>query len=137
MPLFKILLGFVLTMAVFFAIDLTWLGLVAKDFYARNMGNLMADKIKWPAAMLFYTIYIVGILAFVSFPAHEKQSFLHAVVMGGLLGLVCYATFDLTAYALLKDFPLKVVVVDLIWGVVLTAAVSSASYFILGWLGKM
>lgn len=134
MPITKILLAFLLTMVVFFAIDLVWLGLVAKNFYARQMGGLLAEKVKWPAAILFYCIYIVGILAFVAFPALQQGSFLQAVLMGGLLGLLCYATYDLTSYALIKDFPLKVVVVDLIWGVVLTATVSTASYGILRWL---
>lgn len=94
----------------------------------------MADKVKWPAALLFYAIYIVGILAFVAFPSLEKQSFLYALGMGALLGFVCYATFDLTCYALLKDFPLKVVTVDMAWGTALTASVSSLSYLILTWI---
>lgn len=130
----KILLGFALTMVVFFAIDLLWLGLIAKGFYARNMGALLADKVKWPAALLFYAIYIAGIMLFVVFPAVEKESLVRAIYMGALLGLLCYATYDLTSYALIKGFPLNVVVVDLIWGAFLTSAVSTASFLIIRWL---
>ncbi len=134
MPIPKILLAFLLTAVVFFAIDLIWLGLIAKNFYARNMGDLMADKVKWPAAFLFYAIYIAGILLFVVFPAADKGSLVQALYMGALLGLLCYATYDLTSYALIKGFPLNVVVVDLIWGTFLTGAVSTASFLIVRWL---
>jgi uncharacterized membrane protein len=134
MPISKILLAFLLTALVFFAIDLVWLGLIAKNFYARNMGDLMADKVKWPAALLFYAIYIAGILIFVVFPAVDKGSLVQALYMGAFLGLLCYATYDLTSYALIKGFPLNVVVVDLIWGTFLTGAVSAASFFIVRWL---
>jgi uncharacterized membrane protein len=134
MPISKILIGFVLTMLVFFAIDLVWLGLVAKNFYARNMGEMLAPKVKWAAALIFYAIYIAGILAFVVFPAIEQESLARAAYMGAFLGLLCYATYDLTSYALIKNFPLNVVIVDLVWGTVLTTAVSSASFFIFRWL---
>lgn len=134
MPILKIFLAFFLTALVFFAIDLVWLGLVAKDFYARHMGGLLADKVKWPAALLFYCIYIAGTLLFVVYPAVGKDSWLQALYMGALLGLLCYATYDLTSYALIKDFSLKVVIVDLIWGMSLTAMVSTAGFFIARWL---
>ena len=134
MPIPKILLAFLLTAVVFFAIDLIWLGLIAKNFYARNMGDLMAEKVRWPAAFLFYAIYIAGILLFVVFPAADKGSLVQALYMGALLGLLCYATYDLTSYALIKGFPLKVVVVDMIWGTFLTGTVSTASFVIVRWL---
>jgi uncharacterized membrane protein len=134
MLILKIFLAFLLTSLVFFAIDLVWLGLIAKDFYAKNMGGLLSEKVKWPAALLFYCIYIVGTLLFVVYPAVGKDAWLHAMYMGAALGFLCYATYDLTSYALIKDFPLKVVVVDLIWGTVLTAMVSTAGFFIVRWL---
>ena len=134
MLILKIFLAFLLTSLVFFAIDLVWLGLIAKDFYAKNMGGLLSEKVKWPAAILFYCIYIAGTLLFVVYPAVGKDAWLHAMYMGAALGFLCYATYDLTSYALIKDFPLKVVVVDLIWGTVLTAMVSTAGFFIVRWL---
>jgi uncharacterized membrane protein len=107
-----------------------WLGLIAKNFYARQMGGLMAEQVNWPAAIIFYLIYIAGILLFVVFPSLEKESLFQAALYGALFGLVCYATYDLTNLATMKGFPIKMVVVDLIWGIVLTGSVSVAGFFI-------
>ncbi len=104
MLILKIFLAFLLTSLVFFAIDLVWLGLIAKDFYAKNMGGLLSEKVKWPAALLFYCIYIAGTLLFVVYPAVGKDAWLQAMYMGAALGFLCYATYDLTSYALIKDF---------------------------------
>ena len=126
----KVILSFFLTAAVFFAIDLLWLGLVAQGFYADTMGTLMTENVKWPSAILFYIIYIIGILAFVVYPAVEKQSLKRAIGMGVLFGLVCYATFDLVAHAMIQDFPLKLIPIDMTWGMVLTGSVSTLSFLI-------
>lgn len=116
--------------AVFFALDILWLGFVAKGFYQRQMGHLLADQTKWGAAILFYLIYVAAIVVLCVLPAVEKQSLARAVVLGGVLGLAAYAAFDLTSLALLKGFPGGVVPVDLAWGVVLTASVSAAGYLV-------
>ena len=122
------------TIPVFFAIDMVWLGLVAKDFYRQQLGQLLRQDVRWGAAVLFYLIFIAGLLVFVVLPAVERDSLGRAVLLGGFFGLVTYATFDLVSLALLKDFPLTVVVVDMIWGVVLSAAVSAAAFKLAGWL---
>jgi uncharacterized membrane protein len=116
------------TTAVFFAIDLTWLGVVAKGFYTRQMGHLLRPDTQWLAAMLFYLIYVAAILVLCVLPAVEKQSLGRAVATGAIFGLAAYAAFDLTALALFRDFPLVGAVVDLAWGTVLTASVSAAGY---------
>ncbi len=116
------------TTAVFFAIDLTWLGFVAKGFYTRQMGHLLRPDTQWAAAVLFYLIYVAAILVLCVLPAVEKQSLGRAVATGAVFGLAAYAAFDLTALALLKDFPMVGAVVDLAWGTVLTASVSAAGY---------
>jgi uncharacterized membrane protein len=84
----------------------------------------------WLAALIFYLIFIAGLLIFGVLPAIEKGSLTHALIYGGLFGFFCYATFDLTSYALIRDFPLKVVIVDLLWGTALSATVAAASFFI-------
>lgn len=117
---------------VFFALDITWLGFVAKGFYQRQMGHLLADQTKWAAAILFYLIYVAAIVILCVLPAVEKQSLARALVLGGVFGLAAYAAFDLTSLALLKGFPGGVVPVDLAWGVVLTASVSAAGYLVAG-----
>lgn len=123
-----------LTAIVFFAVDLLWLGIVAQGFYARQLGSLLRERPIWPAALLFYALYIAGILVFAVVPALTTGELKRAIGLGAFLGLVAYATFDLTCLALLRDFPPIVVVVDLIWGTVLTASVSAAGFGLGRWL---
>ena len=130
--LVKLFLG---TGAVFFAIDLVWLGVVAPGMYQRHVGHLLAEQVRWVPALLFYAIYIAGLLTFAIVPALDAGSIARAVVLGALLGFFAYATFDLTCLALFKDFPVIVVVIDLIWGSVLSCAVCAAGYGIGRWVG--
>lgn len=116
--------------AVFFALDIAWLGFIAKGFYNRQMGHLLAEKTNWGAALTFYLIYVAAIVILAVLPAIEKESLLRAGFLGGVFGLAAYAAFDLTSLALLKGFPAGVVPVDLLWGVVLTASVSVAGTWI-------
>jgi uncharacterized membrane protein len=125
---------YLLTIPVFFAIDILWLGILAKDFYQKNLGDLFRPKVNWTAAVLFYLIFIVGILVFAVVPALEKSSWTRAVVFGGLFGFFTYATYDLTNLATLKHWPLKLVIVDMIWGIVLCTTVSFISFQIGRWL---
>ena len=115
-------------LVAFFVIDLIWLGVVARGFYQNQMGHLMRASVNWPAAIVFYLIFIVGIVLFVVGPAIERESLTHAVVFGALFGLVTYAAYDLTNLATLDGFPLKVAVVDLIWGMVLCGTISTITY---------
>ncbi len=132
MPLAKAALLYALTVPVFFAVDMVWLGLIAKPFYARHIGHLMAAKVRWTPALLFYFLYIAGILFFAVLPAVERGSLGRAVLAGALLGLLAYATYDLTNLATLRDWPLLVTVIDLVWGMVLTGGVAAVSYLIAG-----
>jgi uncharacterized membrane protein len=120
----------------FFALDITWLGFVAKGFYQRQMGHLLADETKWGAAVAFYLIYVAAIVVLCVIPAVEKQSVTRALALGAVFGLAAYAAFDLTSLALLKGFPGGVVPIDLAWGVVLTASVSAAGFYAAGWLQR-
>lgn len=119
-----------IALTVFFVIDMVWLGLVAKNFYRSQIGFLMKSDINWIAAIIFYLLFIVGLVLFVIVPAIEKGSWMHAFLFGALFGLITYATYDLTNLATLKDWPLLVTIVDLAWGAVLAASVSTATYFI-------
>lgn len=121
---------YAIALPVFFAIDLIWLGLVAKNFYRDQIGFLMKSDINWAAAIIFYLLFIVGLVVFVIAPAVEKGSWTHALLFGALFGLITYATYDLTNLATLKDWPLTVTLVDLAWGATLAASVSTATYFI-------
>jgi uncharacterized membrane protein len=107
-----------------------WLVLVAKKFYQDQIGFLMKPDINWFAAIIFYFLFIAGLIVFVITPAVEKHSWVHALLYGALFGLITYATYDLTNLATLKDWPLLVTVVDLIWGSVLASSISLVTYFI-------
>lgn len=116
------------TGATMFALDLLWLGVVAKGFYARHLGSLLRPDVQWVPAVLFYAIYVVAVGVFVVIPAVERQSLGRAIGMGAFFGLAAYATYDLTSLALIRDFSVRVVIVDLAWGAVLTAIAASAGY---------
>lgn len=121
---------FLIALPVFFAIDMVWLVLVAKNFYQKQIGFLMRPDINWLAAIIFYLLFITGLIVFVITPAMVKQSWVHALLYGALFGLVTYATYDLTNLATLKDWPLLVTLIDLLWGSVLAASVSVITYWI-------
>jgi len=123
---------YLIALPVFFAIDMIWLGLVAKNFYKSQIGFLMKPDINWTAAIIFYLLFIVGLVLFVIAPAVEKGSWMYALLFGALFGLITYATYDLTNLATLKDWPLLVTIVDLAWGATLGALVSVITYFIAG-----
>jgi uncharacterized membrane protein len=111
--------------------DAFWLTVVASKFYKSQIGGLLLEKPNMTAAVIFYVIYEIGIVAFVLSPALEKDSWQYALGYGALFGFVAYATYDLTNLSTLKGFTTKLVVVDMIWGVCLTAAVSVISYGII------
>jgi uncharacterized membrane protein len=121
---------FFVALASLFALDMVWLVLVAKNFYQKHIGFLMRPDINWIAAIIFYLLFIAGLVIFVISPAVEKHSWIHALLFGALFGLISYATYDLTNLATLKDWPVIVTIVDLIWGMVLSASVSVITYFI-------
>ena len=121
---------FLIALPVFFIIDMVWLVLVAKKFYQEHLGFLMRPDINWFAAMFFYILFIAGLVIFVISPALEKHSWVHALLFGAFFGLITYATYDLTNLATLKDWPLLVTIVDLIWGTVLASSISLITYLI-------
>ena len=125
---------YALTVPVFFLVDLIWLGVVAKGFYQKNLNYILSPQVNWPAAIIFYLLYIAGILIFAVVPALVKDSLRHAVLWGALFGFFTYMTYELTNLALLKDWPLNIVFVDIIWGVVLCTVVATAGFYIAKWL---
>ncbi len=136
MPIYKLIFSYLLTTVVFFAIDLLWLGVIAKGFYSRHLANFLSPEVNWVAAIVFYLLFIIGIFIFAILPAVEKQSWIHALIYGGLFGFFAYATYDLTNLATLSNWPIRVVIVDIIWGLVLTASVSISGYFITLWINR-
>jgi len=116
---------------VFLVIDAIWLGLVAPKFYKNYLGHIMADKPNLIVALVFYLIFILGLVYFVINPAIEANDISKLLISAALFGIVTYSTYDLTNMATLKDWPVIVTVVDLIWGTFISTAVSFITFLIL------
>lgn len=116
---------------VFLVIDFIWLSLIANKFYSQHLGYLLKANVDFLAAGLFYLLFVVGLVVFSIQPALEKKSLKKAATLGALFGLISYATYDLTNQATIKDWPVIVTVVDLIWGAFLGSTVSLISYLLL------
>ena len=130
----SILISYLLTFIVFLMIDMLWLGVIAKNIYQKYLGNFLTDNVNWTAAIIFYLIFVAGISIFTIYPAVNKGSVFYAIMMGALFGFFTYATYDLTNLATLKDWPLSIVFIDIIWGSVLSALVSLSGFYIVKWL---
>jgi uncharacterized membrane protein len=132
--LFYLKLYFI-TIPIFFLIDMLWLGVVARNFYRQNLAHILSPDVNWAAAIVFYLIYIIGIIYFAVAPAIERDSLFKAFVWGGLFGFFTYATYDLTNMALIKGWPFKVAIVDILWGTVLCGSVAALSFKAAKWIG--
>ena len=113
----------------FIVIDLLWLGVIARSFYRSQLGHLMRGDVNWAAAVAFYVVFVLGIVVLVVWPAMERDSLGQALLLGALFGLVTYAAYDLTNLATLEGFPLRMVVVDMIWGMALCTGISGITYW--------
>lgn len=122
---------FLVAFITFLVIDGIWLTVIAKNFYAKHLGYLMAPKPNLTAAGIFYLIYIFTIVILILAPALEKGSLTTAIWTGALFGFCAYATYDLTNLATIKDWPILVTVVDMIWGTFLSGSITGISYWIL------
>lgn len=130
MSIKSIIASYLLTFIVFLMVDLLWLGVIAKNLYQKYLGDFLSEKVNWTAAFIFYLIFVAGISIFVVYPAVNKGSVFNAILMGALFGFFTYATYDLTNLATLKDWPLPIVFIDIVWGTVLSAIVSFSGFYI-------
>jgi uncharacterized membrane protein len=118
---------YAISVPIFLIIDLLWLGVIASNFYRERMGDLL--QINWTASIIFYLVFLVGLIFFAVYPQLDK-GWQMVMLYGGLFGFFTYATYDLTNLATLKDWPLDLVIVDIIWGTVLGASVAVITYLI-------
>jgi uncharacterized membrane protein len=125
---------YLIAFVIFLAIDAIWLGLVAPKFYKSQIGHLMAEKPNFIAAGVFYLLFIVGLVYFAIMPAVDAGSIGKALLAGALFGFMTYATYDLTNLATLKDWPITVTIVDLIWGTFLSTSITLLTYLVYNWL---
>lgn len=121
------------TMVVFLALDICWLKGPAAKLYARVLGPILLEKPRLGIAFGFYLLYGVGIVAFAIMQGVRGEGVLDAMLWGALLGLIAYATYDLVNLATLKHMTALVAVVDISWGIIVTAVSAAGGY----WLGTL
>jgi uncharacterized membrane protein len=119
---------YLISLTAFFAIDMFWLGIVARAFYQQYLGFLMAPSPNWFVAFIFYLLFVVGILVFVVLPGLRANSLKTTLLRAALFGLITYATYDLTNLATLKDWPALLSIVDMLWGTFLSVSVSCVGF---------
>ena len=120
---------YLIALIVFVVIDGIWLLFISKDLYQKEIGHLLSSNPKLLAAVLFYLLFLGGLVYFVINPGIDKESIKTIIISGALFGLMTYATYDLTNLATLKEWPLKITIIDLIWGSSLSCIVSVATYY--------
>lgn len=118
-----------ISIPIFFIVDMIWLGFVAKSFYQTKLGHLLG-LINWLAVILFYLVFLLGLTYFATYPTVTRGVLATGVVLGALFGFFTYATYDLTNQATMRDWPISVTLVDIIWGTFLGALVTAITYII-------
>ena len=124
---------------IFLAIDFFWLGFLMSSFYKTELGALSRGSsgsyqtVWWAAAVVYITIPL-GIVLFVLPRVSGESVFPGALIWGGLYGFVLYAVYDMTNYALVSKWPLRLSIVDICWGVFICAVVSSAAAWFDRWI---
>lgn len=120
--------SYIATLIVFLGLDFLWLGVLAQNFYSSQLGSLMRDSINFGASAGFYVAYVVGIVFFAIVPALAAASWRKAAGNGALLGLLAYGTYDMTNIATLRDWPVTMSIVDMVWGSLLTSISAVAGF---------
>jgi len=131
MQMSRVLLTYGVSVPVFFVVDMIWLGVIARGFYRKALEPLLTPNINWTAAIIFYLLFLVGVLVFALLPGMEKRSLVYTVKMAALFGFIAYATYDLTNLATLRDWPLMLSIVDMMWGSCLSASTAGLTYLIM------
>lgn len=121
---------YICTALIFLALDFIWLGFIANNFYMNALGDLMKEEVDFKIAAGFYLMYAVGIVIFAVHPALASNEWKHALIYGALFGFFCYATYDMTNMATLKNWPTQVSIVDMAWGTFVTAFSATSGFFV-------
>lgn len=135
-PMNRYLAGYIAVFVVIIALDMLWLGLIAKAMYQQAIGHLMAEQPRLLAALAFYIVYAAGLMVFAVAPHAEDPGWGKAVWMGALFGFFAYATYDLSNLATLRNWPVGMTLVDMAWGTLLSASAAAAGKAALSWAAK-
>ena len=127
----KLLVSYLTTTVVMVVIDMVWLGVIAKPMYQAGIGHLMAEKPNIAAAISFYALFPVGLMIFAILPETANAGWQRTALLGALFGFFTYATYDLTNLATLKNYPLQLALIDILWGSLVSAIAASAGRWML------
>lgn len=125
-----LLIAYIATAAVFLVLDIIWLGIIARGFYAQQLAGIVVVEVKTAWALAFYLAYVAGIVIFAVRPALTSEDWRTALLFGALFGFFCYATYDFTNMATIKGWPMKMVLIDVVWGTILTGLSAGAGYLL-------
>jgi len=129
----RFIVAYIVTAVVFLGLDAIWLTQVALGMYRRELGALLLDKPNLPIAGLFYLLFVVGIVVLAILPALNGGTWINALLLGAVLGLVAYGTYDITNLSTLRNWSLTVTLADLAWGTALTAVSATLGYLAVTW----
>jgi uncharacterized membrane protein len=124
---------YLIALVVFVILDAIWLGIISRNLYSKYLGYIMTETPNWIAAIIFYLLFIVGIVVFVVFPGIEEKNLWISFGKAALFGLVTYATYDLTNLATIKSWPIQITIIDLIWGTSLSSIVGVTTIILGKW----
>jgi uncharacterized membrane protein len=130
----EIIYTYFLSLPIIFAFDMLWLGVFAKNYYVKMMSPIVEIQFNWFAVPVFYLFYIIGIFVFAVYPGVLEQNISKTLIMAALFGFFCYMTYDITNLATLKNWPLQLVLVDILWGTVLSTFTAFVAYYIYFWI---
>ena len=125
-----IAIAYVVTLAAFALLDFFWLSRMADVLYRPAMGDMAAANFRPVPAVLFYLLFCAGLVYFAVRPALGAGDWSMAFVQGAALGLIAYATYDLTNQATLKNWSTTLSIADMSWGTVLSGVAATAGYFV-------
>mgnify|MGYP006292010683 FL=1 len=114
-------------LSVFLVVDLIWIGFIARTFYQDQLGFILASSPNWTAAIIFYLMFVAGLLFFVVMPGLKKKGMKDSLFRAAVFGILTYGTYDLTNLALIEGWPVLVTAVDIIWGMILSMTVCLVS----------
>ena len=129
----RFVVAYIVTAIVFLGLDTLWLTQVALGMYRREIGTLLLDRPNLPIAGLFYLLFVVGIVVLAILPALNGGTWINALLLGAVLGLVAYGTYDITNLSTLRNWSLTVTLADLAWGTALTAVSATLGYLAVTW----
>lgn len=129
----KYLAAYLAAAAVMVALDMLWLGVVAKSMYQQSIGHLMAEQPRVFAAVVFYALYAGGLLVFAVAPNAGIPGWGRTIAMGALFGFFAYATYDLSNLATLRSWPVGLTLIDMAWGSALSAVTAAAAKAAMHW----